>query len=1289
MKSLKKYFQVILCFMAFAVASFLFAFAPSVGSYAALNTTKDSYNMAIKAVKMPRSTYVDSEGKQFLHVPFLKGNWQYTAKYTIRVVDVDGVTTHDYKVGAASGEETSAADANYFTKIKINGDAIVKSTDAGYSAATGDEYLSISSLNNGYYKIMYIVEENSKLYYSAPTTIKVENAKYEFDYTIQSGDKKGLKVLVPETVKKSNSEDAKIELPVAYIKNTKTKTVLDGVTANIKVFNDLGTVLDASSGIIQVENGVTYFKPTTTGKYTIEYSYNYGKKLPEQITIEVKDDFTAPTSEDLTIKAPSLDSVELGQKDVVLKDVVVNSKSKDNISKNIESIVITNGTLTATLKNNNRKFSMVPATFGREKYTEDMLGSWDVTYNIVDAYGNKKSKTVSLGNVKNTKLPTVYMAYDYDTTNAETMKNLEKNASAINATIASEFKSELGYNELYFPAIYATDDVTSYEDFVFVRYIAKTNTNTSLPENRYYIDNVMIKDGERHVISYSETTYRKNLNKTLIEGSTVNAGANNKAVKFEFNVEDASSMAGEYVLGYEVYAKDITKQTGVYKIDNSLLKFTILSTALREEASNVDHKVEISNISDGETIESNGKLEVKVSASETKRTTSAGESTEKVDKRLKNAVFYYYTTSSTDLQTDLDNAFELAAQARTTHYGTEHIFDSAKFIEIMKDKYNGFAYATLNDSKNYELTLKNYDNFGGGYVNIVAISVDDDAHIAYAKKTLAIKDINNTTAPEFEKIENAHSFEVANLTTDVVVKRGTTVTLPDVSFVDDDKTLAMNVYYYRATDDNKMPTEYLSTNNMRLYNNYLGLGKSRIEGGTILADTVGTYHVVYSATDDAGNTTFVYFTFTVVLETKPTFDVTMTGAKPEGSIINCESGTQIKFNPVVKDNDGNVLSTGYAYAYVEGKGYSTGADENSFVFNSQGTFVVKFVATYTEGGVAQTVETDGFAYTVNVTAPELKWDDEDFDASSFAYKPKNSVVTLPKLTASRGTEQATVEVSVKFKGDKIAVSQNSDFSAWQFETGNVTGDYEVEYTASIGSSTKLTKTFKIKVGDNVAPTINIDHEDELAQDITYDGSTNIEYTINLVPRKTSSRERKLEIVISNGDNKQTYNTNLVLKDRDETGTIKEISWDNLEVVLKNGNSTMSASSTDTYSKTYTISATGSYKLVITAKDDNGNTQTKEIEFNVKSETKVEKQKDTVVGVVLIVLSLVILAGVILFFTFTGKGKGGSNKSKAVKQPKAKQDNSKETATLEVKDEVAESADQAQAANDEAKTGDVE
>ncbi len=1301
MKSLKKYFKVILCFMAFAVASFLFAFAPSFGSYAALNTAKEGYNMAVKAVKMPRSVYVDDNGQKSLRIPLLTGTWQDSAKYTVRVVDVTGNSIeHDYVVGAAAGHETSEEDANYFNKIEVD----------------GQEYLSITSLNEGTYKILYILEENGHKYYSPATTVTVDSVEYGYDYSIQTdGENKGLKHLIPETVKQSSQDSAKIELPVAHIMDKKSKTILEGVTANIKIFNDFGTILNASSELVEVVDGVTYFKPKTIGKYTIEYSYNFGKTDPQQFTIEVKSesDFTAPTSEELTIEIPKIDSVELGQKNITLPEVTVNSKNKSKIQHNIKSIVISKGNISKELNNNNRTFDMTKEFFNQDNYSSAMLGDWDVKYTIVDAYGNEKSIKVKLDNVKDSTNPEVFMAYDYNTEDANAMKALNENASKISSTIATEFKSQLGYNELYFPAIYAKDSVTSYEDFIFVRYIAKTNTDTSKNENRYYIDNVMLKDDERHLITADETSYTKNLNKNLIVDGTVNAGDANKAVKFNFNVEDPSTMAGEYVLGYEVYTKaknGLTKQTGVYKIDNTLLKFTILSTDVAETTTNVEHKVEITNLADAQSIESNGSLTVNINASETKRTTTAGESTEKVDKRLKNAVFYYYKANGAgDLKQDLTDAFNAAKNARQTqglHYGTEHIFESAAFKNAMIGKYEKFTYATEKDKNNYKLTLEGYDPAYGNNVYIVAISLDDDANIAYTVKTLNIKNVGNADAP-VAKCEDAHSLDSAtdhNLA-NKVFKRGDTIKLPDVSFADDDKSLQLSVYYYMEGENGPVGVKgykYSTPMNKLMRNNVSvdGTLKSMIYGGEIHADKDGTYHVVYSATDDAGNTTFMYFTYTVATQAKPSFNVTFTGdyTSVSGVLISGETGMEIKFNPVLKKNDGTLINTGVTVEPIitdNGNEYKLGGDDFSYIFNGQGSFKIKFVATYNDGSETSTFESDTF--TIKTTYPEFKWNDSNFDSSNYAYAPKNSTVTLPFLTASRGKESADeITVSVKFKGDKVDVVKNATSTAWEFVTGNVAGDYEVVYTATIQGSSPITKSFKIKVGDNVAPRISISHESDLKQDLIYDGSTNIEYTVRFIPTNSASgsRTRKLEIIITNGDNKTTYDLALDVKDRNEMGQDVDLSWNNVKVELKNGNSTMSSTTPETYMNTYTISATGVYKLVIKATDDNNNTETKEIEFNVKSETKVEKDKDTVVGVVLIVLSLVILAGVILFFAFTGKGKGGANKAKATKQPKSKDVKAEKVETEEVKSEEAEKVEETtetvEENNDEQpKSGDVE
>lgn len=1271
MKSLKKYFKLVLCFMAFAVASFLFAFAPSISSYAALQKAESNYNMAIKAVKMPRSTYVDNAGNQSLRVPLLKtGNsWQDTAKYTVRVID-PSFTFHDYKVGAEAGQETSELDAGYFTKI----------TD------TGDEYLSISALNNGKYDIMYIMEEGSKLLYSDTYSINVENVSYELDFAIQTeGEQKGLKTLLPETVAKSSETSARILLPTASVKNAETGAYISDPAVTLKVFNDYGTELDVNtSQIFKLEDGKCYLYPTTEGKYTIEYSYAFGNNPPKKsFTIEVKDGFTAPTSSDLTINIPTMPTVELGKKDIKLPDVVVNSKDKDNVEHNVTSIVISKGSISKTLKNNTFKFDMTKEFFGLESYTADMLGDWYVEYTVEDAYGNTKQIKVTIDGVKDSTKPVVYMTYDYEVD--ETTK-LPVDVDKIDTSVATEFRSQYGYNELYFPAIYATDDVTSYKDFIFVRYIQSTRTNTI-----YYIDNVMNKDGSRYEITSADTDLASQMN---VSGDE-NIGKQNKAVKFKFNVEDdkQAEMAGEYTLGYYVLAKDITKQDSYLYVSNSTMyTFNILSTPLRNTTSTVEHTVEITNIKDNYSVASDGSLTVNINANETKR----GDSTTNVDKRLKTAVFYYYNTteSATTLLADVQSAFNTAKLARgNAYYGSEHLIESEAFVNAMKAQYNGFAYAEQNNKNNYELTLKNYQASYGKNAYVVAVSIDDDGNIALASKKLSLKDMTDDVAPEFSIVDE-HSFNTVDMT-DLVVKQGTTVELPDVAFTDNDKSLSMSVAYYVNSPVNDITgLDYKSPAGKNYKNNISG--KSYIYGGEIKADQVGTYHVVYTATDDAGNTTFVYFTFDVTLASDPILKVSATGddiISSSNSTITGETGMRVDFDAKLWSNDllqdlTNEATTVIDYTVEDGgKSWEAGDDVTSFIFNDQGDYTITFTAKYNVGGIEYTAEPQ--TYTITVTRPELKWN-ETLNESDYSYAPKDSVVTLPDLSASQGDTKAKVELKVTFKGDEQTVTKKivNGSTVWQFTTNaTLTGDYKVEYTATTAYST-ITKSLTIKVGDNVAPTISMDYVEDLSKDLVYDGKTNIEYTINLVKTSTSTRTRKLEIVITNGDSKKTYNTNLVLTDKDETGEVKNISWDTLSVELMNGDTTMSTSSTDTYSKTYTISSTGDYKLVVKATDSNSNTATKEIKFNVKTETEVEKKNDTVVGVVLIVLSLVVLAGVILFFALTGKGKGGSNKTKSTKQAKTTKTQNEQTET--VKAEVVEEATTDEKADDEqAKSGDVE
>ncbi len=1296
MKSFTKYFKVILCFMAFAVASFLFAFAPTLSSYAALQTSISGYNMAIKAVKMPRKAYVDeTTGAQSLRVPLLTtGNsWQDTAKYTIRVID-PSFTAHDFNVDGANGS-TNEADAGYFTKIKVNGTTVVKSTDEGYDTASGDEFVSISALNNGKYDIIYIMQEgdgeNAKRYYSNTYSITVENVSYSLDFSIQTeGESKGLKVLLPETVAKSNQDSAKIALPKANVKNNKSKECLENVSVAPKVFNDYGREL--SEGEIFKKEGDNYYLcPTTEGKYTIEYTYAYGNNPPKKsFTIEVVDGFTKPTSSDLTIATPTMPSVELGQKEVKLPDVTVSNKTTDDVEHNVVSIEISKGSISKKLTNNTFTFDMTREFFEQSKY-DNMFGAWSVKYTIQDAYGNEKSITMQLENVVDNTNPDVFMAYDYD---IDTTTGLPVNADKIDTTVVTELKPEYGYNELYFPAIYAKDNVTAYNEFIFVRYIQSTRTDTI-----YYIDNVIEKDGERHVIT-AETDAE--LASQMNASGDANIGSQNKAVKFDFNVEGEteteknakkSELSGEYKLGYMVIAKDKTKQKSyLYSANTTMYTFEILPTPTRDITTSVDHTVEINNIKDGISIASDGKLSVNITANEKKR----GDSTTYADKRLKTAVFYYYTTTSTNIKGDIKSIFDSVKTDRATnhvYYGSEHIIDSEAFITAMKAKFTGFEYAELKNKNNYELTLKDYQSSYGKQAHVIAISIDDDGNIALADKLLNIKDMNDVTAPSWTLLSGVgheHSFT----DTALEVKQGTVIELPDIEFTDDDKTLSMNVTYYVNSPINELTGfDYKAP----IGKNYKNVnGKSIVYGGQIKTDIVGEYHVVYSATDDAGNTTYVYFTFKVTPDADPILKVSATGEDitvSGASSITGEIGMQVNFDAVLWSNDLTQNLTNESGVVIDytvedgGKRWSTGDDATSFIFSEQGDYYITFTAKYGSYNI------ESQKFTISVSRPDLEWN-ETLNEKDYSYAPKDSWVSLPDLSASQGDIKAKVELKVTFKGESQTVKKEiiNGTTVWRFKTNaTLTGDYKVEYTATTAYSS-IKKSFTIKVGDNVPPIISMEHVADLAQDLIYDGKTSIEYKIYLYPTLTSSKERQLKITITNGSDVKTYDTKLKITDKDENGEVKEINWNSLTVELMNGSSTMSASasSDQRYTKTYSISSTGDYKLVLKVTDSNSNTTTKEIKFTVKTETEVEKKNDTVVGVVLIVLSLVVLAGVILFFALTGKGEGGSNKSKSSKQVKTTK--SVEENKVEVLEDtkVAEDVEvESEAQETEPKSGDVE
>lgn len=1249
MKVIKKYFKVVLCFMAFAVCSFLLAFAPTMSAYASLNYVKANYNLAINSIKMPKVVDAETEG---LKIPLLKGFFGENSDsvsqeiyYIVRVIDPSGYS-HDFQVGGLN----KSSDSAYFTLNKAEG------------------YVQVNALTDGDYKIVYIVknveilnastpEETEKVlstYYSNTYKVEVKNVSYELDFSVQTGDKAGWVNLLPQEVK-TNAE-GKIYIPKAFAKVVGGEKTFELSQAN-------GEITVSRNGAIQKLNESDfksdaegfYIVPSQSGIYKVQYTFKSGVNRPTKtLTIKVTDDFVEPTELKVTT-TPSLPSkFELGEKDITLPKLVAKNELSDNVEYNTVSIRIqheTKANIYQELKNNDYSFNMTVGADGFANATSysDLVGIYTITYTLEDAYGNRVEKEYRMEQSSTaSKKPTIYMSYDYDTTKLD----------EVDTDATSELKSKYGYDEIILPAAYAEDLVSDYEDLTIVRYLRNINSSTI-----YYVDNLKYNSatGELEAVEEGSIGYNYADDKTTNPG----LGNVNKSVQFKFadTAEKAKTYDGTYQLEYRVIAKNITtREQTLVETGTTRYSFAVLDYPMSEYKATTP-SVEITNIQKGLTVDKAKDLTVTVKA------------TDEDDTRLKNVVFYYYGDEKADHDTIAGNIKNVIASVQADKDNTKHVLDQEKVLTLLKDattyNYNGIELAKMNEDKNGYVV--NFDNAEGNKAVIIAVSYNDYGNVAVDTKVVNFKDTSETVAPVATIIDAkglANGSDVHNYTTLNNVKSGADVELPIVEFEDSDKNLELNVMYYI----NSPETENGGVQYRSPYGKvYAG---NRITGGKIKASAAGVYYVAYTATDDAGNTSVMYFTFEVVDTTKPILDVSITGENLEttGNTIKSVVGSTLNFGTNVyvgEDADVNVTEEATVTVAVDDNGkeldYGPSGDKlNSYKFNSVGDYTITITAKYDNREAVTKV------YYLTIKELELKWTQE-FEIQEYANV--NEYVYLPDIAA---TYNAEVKVKVVAPNDTkiedldrdgyLPKDVESGVSVYKFKTNSTKGRYKVTYIATLDEKV-IEKTFTIIVGDNVPPTFQLSYS-ELEQDIVYDGENQIEYTL-----KVDKSNRTFVVVAkSNGKTIYEHDTGLTIYDKDDTNaSATKMYWSNLTYELI-GSKNIKDGEKD---GEYIISGTGDFTIKLTIKDDYENESEKLIKFKVVEKTNAKESEDSTVGVVLIVLSLLILGGVIVFFLLTGKKSGNGKAKVAHKTESAKVEEKQVEEKVEVVEET------------EAKEGEIE
>lgn len=542
----------------------------------------------------------------------------------------------------------------------------------------------------------------------------------------------------------------------------------------------------------------------------------------------------------------------------------------------------------------------------------------------------------------------------------------------------------------------------------------------------------------------------------------------------------------------------------------------------------------------------------------------------KIDENVKKDVYYYYGQAN-----DLTDFDAMLAASQLTKLNAENEKYSIEIPESPVSNYLTIVVRAEDDAK-YS-TGRTTNNVG------------------YKYKVVSIYHVNDDTAPKLDAGTNLQT--IAETLNDVYGQNETVNFVTPIEFTDLDNdgdatrnlVASLKVYDKNDNEINVSGVKYV----------YDGT-KFSLQGGKFVTTVAGTYRVVVTATDLGGNSLVSSYQFEVKDTKAPAIEL-------DSIETTMELGkTYTLPTPVIVD-DGEVIEN-YSYSQVE-----FGDDCPSYLFN-QGTleFTPKEKGTYTFRYLAEdehhNISYSNY-YTISVKDTQkpvivINETDEYSVPETAQYKDVNNQVVnvkLPLFTATdeyNGIKSTSITVSDP-DGDEITV--NTVVDHYEF-TPNKNGVYTVTYQAVDYAGNITTEKYSIAIGDVTAPTLS--------------GTT--------APHSYKIGET-LKVDLSQ------------LSLTDDTDTTRTgssaVNSNNLTVTLTGPDGSVELTKADDiYS--YKFEKAGTYTLKYAVKDNAGNTDDLTYTFEVKGKSTSTSISEKAWGIGLIVLSVVILGGVVVYFVKT-------------------------------------------------------
>lgn len=1001
------------------------------------------------------------------------------------------------------------------------------------------------------------------------------NATYEVYFTAENTDAKKIYSSSIYEVKVSGvdySFDLDIKSAIPTIANVGEKILLP----TLNVLDANGEVVEDSEVVPVVTSNTNTLDVTANGQLRLEGEKYYlypTENVAYTISYKTADFDIAPQEININV-TESFDSSK------VVLDVETMTKSNIELGKEVTLPTPTvNDTFhniddvvcNYTIKVLDKKGNEV-ATLAQNtnKYTFEEIGTYQLEYTISNAYLNNIQTETAL--VKNVVVNDTIAPTVYMVKDYDTTaENWQQDIEKIESYVIS---SRVGYaDKITLPAIYAEDIGTkNFSEFKSLKRVLVTPSGDEFD---------LAGDSNKEIKDFVIADFLKEKNEISAEA-------------------DAK---GNYVIEYTVI--DDNGREGVLEVE-----IEVLGSANLAYTTDTNLTITLPTISNA--MYSDEVKTVKVEAPK-----------DDEDNNIETHYFYYYGNA-----TKFSSVYEANLPQDAT---VAYLFDTVKTEFNTENNTNKLQELTC-ENNTLTLELKDYASSKGNLFTVVAIAINDQGQFVYATEEVAIKNTQDSVAPDVNKI-SAEMFKVEDFEfeSNYVLGDVPEVKLPFVTFSDDlDSGLTISANYY--IDD--------------ISNGLTGITKEvsfgNTIGGSISLTKAGTYYVIYTAVDDANNSYDFVTSFNVSKKTTYSIDVEYK------SSLNVFESTEI--NAYVYDDEGNKISTDVAIEFsIGGKIDREGTE---YTFNEAGNYV--FVAKAVVNGK----EISSGKLTITVSELEYKWKNESAIPGlvSKTHQVNDEVIIkVPSYTYGSKEYIADVKV-VNPVGEEVETTDivvNGVVTDVKFVAAEE-GKYAITFTAG-----ELEKTVYTQVGDNNPPTISISNKDSIPSEIAY-GDENITLTLkkasSVVESTTTYNIYKVTLEASSEKAGKIFSRDLEVKlfDVNASGQQVALTWAD---AIENGSIKLNgktSSTSGTTKFTWTISATGDYELTFIAEDTNEIESNKEsIKFKVVEKSASKEKKDNKAGIILIVIAAILLFGIIGFFAFAGKSK--SKKVKPVKVEDKKED----------------------------------